>query len=130
MYLSRVAAMSAGIGHTTPAFNVNRLCGSGLQAIISAAQALKLGDARIAIGAGAESMSRAPYISVGQRWGARMGDSVMLDMMTGALYETFDKSHMRVTAEKVDQKYYVTSQEQDALALNWHPRAAAAIKNG
>src|SRR3546814_9035289 len=75
MYLSRVAAMSAGIGHTTPAFNVNRLCGSGLQAIISAAQALKLGDARIAIGAGAESMSRAPYISVGQRWGARMGDS-------------------------------------------------------
>src|SRR3546814_10624175 len=106
--------MSADIGHTTPAFNVNRLCVSGLQANISSAQDLKLGDARIAIGAGAESMSRAPYISVGQRWGARMGDSVMLDMMTGALSDPFDKSHMGVTAENVAQKYSVTRQEQDA----------------
>ena len=84
MYLSRVAAMNAGIAKETPAFNVNRLCGSGLQAIVSAAQTILLGDAEIAIGAGAESMSRAPYIVPSQRWGARMGDSVMLDMMTGA----------------------------------------------
>ena len=77
MYLSRVAAMNAGIAKETPAFNVNRLCGSGLQAIVSAAQTILLGDAEIAIGAGAESMSRAPYIAPAQRWGARMGDSVM-----------------------------------------------------
>ncbi|HWK70428.1 MAG TPA: acetyl-CoA C-acyltransferase family protein [Burkholderiaceae bacterium] len=130
MYLSRVAAMHAGIGHATPAFNVNRLCGSGLQAIISAAQALKLGDASIAIGAGAESMSRAPYIAPAQRWGARMGDSAMLDMMTGVLSDPFDKTHMGVTAENVAQKYSISRQDQDDLALVSHQRAAAAIRQG
>ncbi|MGB3289617.1 MAG: acetyl-CoA C-acyltransferase family protein [Burkholderiaceae bacterium] len=130
MYLSRVAAMHAGMSHATPAFNVNRLCGSGLQAIISAAQALALGDARVAIGAGAESMSRAPYIAPAQRWGARMGDSVMLDMMTGALSDPFDKTHMGVTAENVAQKYAISREDQDALALVSHQRAAAAIKLG
>src|SRR5690554_1599670 len=117
MYLSRVASVNAGVGHETPAFNVNRLCGSGLQAIISAAQSLMLGDAQIAIGAGAESMSRAPYISPAQRWGARMGDSVLLDMMTGALADPFEKIHMGVTAENVAKKFSIGRDEQDALAL-------------
>ncbi|PLC50995.1 acetyl-CoA C-acyltransferase [Pollutimonas subterranea] len=130
MYLSRVATINAGIGQSTPAFNVNRLCGSGLQAIISAAQALKLGDAEIAIGAGAESMSRAPYIAPAHRWGARMGDSVLLDMMTGALADPFDKIHMGVTAENVAQKYSISREEQDALALSSHQRAEAAIDKG
>src|SRR5690606_20683109 len=85
MYLSRVAAVQAGVPHDTPAFNVNRLCGSGLQAIVSAAQSLMLGDAQVAIAGGAESMSRAPYITPAHRWGARMGDSTLLDMMAGAL---------------------------------------------
>lgn len=130
MYLSRVATINAGIGLSTPAFNVNRLCGSGLQAIISAAQALKLGDAEIAIGAGAESMSRAPYIAPTQRWGARMGDSVLVDMMTGALADPFDKAHMGVTAENVAQKYSISREAQDALALSSHQRAENAIDNG
>ncbi|RTZ47907.1 acetyl-CoA C-acyltransferase [Candidimonas sp. SYP-B2681] len=130
MYLSRVAAMNAGVGESTPAFNVNRLCGSGLQAIISAAQALKLGDAQVAIGAGAESMSRAPYIAPSQRWGARMGDSVMIDMMNGALSDPFDKIHMGVTAENVAKKYGISRDDQDALALSSHQRAEAAITKG
>lgn len=130
MYLSRVAALQAGVGQSTPAFNVNRLCGSGLQAIVSAAQSLALGDARIAIGAGAESMSRAPYIAPAQRWGARMGDSAMLDMMTGALSDPFDKVHMGVTAENVASKYAVSRADQDALALTSHHRAEAAIQAG
>src|SRR3546814_13470712 len=99
MYLSRGAAINAGIGQATPAFNVNRLCGSGLQAIISAAQSLLLGDAKIANGAGAESMSRAPYIAPAQRWGARMGASALLDMMTRDLSDPFDTVHMGITAE-------------------------------
>src|SRR5690606_10276681 len=94
MYLSRVASVQAGVSHDAPAFNVNRLCGSGLQAIISAAQSLMLGDTEIAIGAGAESMSRAPYSVPAHRWGARMGDSAMVDMMTGALSDPFDHMHM------------------------------------
>lgn len=130
MYLSRVAAMNAGIGKETPAFNVNRLCGSGLQAIISASQSLMLGDAEIAIGGGAESMSRAPYIAPAQRWGARMGDSAMIDMMTGALADPFDKKHMGVTAENIAARYSISREEQDALALMSHQRAAAAITNG
>src|SRR3546814_207408 len=130
MYLSRVAAINAGIGQATPAFNVNRLCGSGLQAIISAAQSLLLGDAKIAIGAGAESMSRAPSIAPAHRWGARMGDSALLDMITGALYDPFDKVHMGITAENVASKYAVSRQDQDALALSSHNRAEAAITAG
>jgi len=130
MYLSRVASVQAGVGHATPAFNVNRLCGSGLQAIISAAQSLMLGDADIAIGAGAESMSRAPYLAPAQRWGARMGDSVLLDMMTGALSDPFEKIHMGVTAENVAKKFSISRDEQDAQALTSHQRAEAAIKQG
>lgn len=130
MYLSRVAAMNAGISKETPAFNVNRLCGSGLQAIVSAAQTIMLGDAEIAVGAGAESMSRAPYIAPAQRWGARMGDSVMLDMMTGALSDPFGKMHMGVTAENVAAKFGINRQDQDAMAAESHRRAAAAIDAG
>lgn len=130
MYLSRVATLNAGIPDKVPAFNVNRLCGSGLQAIISAAQAIKLGDASVAIGAGAESMSRAPYLAVGQRWGSRMGDSTMLDMMLGALADPFDKVHMGITAENVAQRYGITREQQDALALSSHHRAQRAIQEG
>lgn len=130
MYLSRVAAMNAGISKEAPAFNVNRLCGSGLQAIVSAAQTIMLGDAEIAIGAGAESMSRAPYIAPAQRWGARMGDSVMLDMMTGALSDPFQRIHMGVTAENVAEKFGISRADQDALAVESHRRAAAAIDAG
>ncbi|CAM3793031.1 beta-ketothiolase BktB [Bordetella tumulicola] len=130
MYLSRVAAMNAGIAKETPAFNVNRLCGSGLQAIVSAAQTILLGDAEIAIGAGAESMSRAPYIAPAQRWGARMGDAKMLDMMTGALSDPFAGIHMGVTAENVAAKFGISREDQDALAAESHRRAAAAIDAG
>ncbi|MGX5659253.1 acetyl-CoA C-acyltransferase family protein [Castellaniella ginsengisoli] len=130
MYLSRVASLNAGIPQAVPAFNVNRLCGSGLQAIVSAAQVLMLGDAEVAIGAGAESMSRAPYMAVGQRWGSRMGDSRLVDMMTGALSCPFEKYHMGVTAENVAQKYGISREDQDALALESHRRAAHAIEQG
>lgn len=130
MYLSRVAAMNAGIAKETPAFNVNRLCGSGLQAIVSAAQTIMLGDTEIAVGAGAESMSRAPYIAPAQRWGARMGDAAMLDMMTGALSDPFEHIHMGVTAENVAAKFGISREDQDALAAESHRRAAAAIDAG
>lgn len=130
MYLSRVATLGAGLAKETPAFNVNRLCGSGLQAIISASQSILLGDAEIAVGAGAESMSRAPYISPAHRFGARMGDSVLLDMMTGALSDPFDRSHMGVTAENVAAKFGIDRAAQDALAVESHRRAAAAIDAG
>lgn len=130
MYLSRVAAMNAGIAKETPAFNVNRLCGSGLQAVVSAAQSLMLGDAEIAVAAGAESMSRSPYIAPAQRWGARMGDSVMVDMMTGALSDPFGRMHMGVTAENVAARFGISRADQDALAVASHQRAAAAIAAG
>jgi len=130
MYLSRYAAVSAGVAQGTPAFNVNRLCGSGLQAIVSAAQTLLLGDAQIAIAGGVESMSRAPYIAPAHRFGARMGDSVMQDMMTGALSDPFEKMHMGVTAENVAREYGVSRQQQDELALASHQRAANAIDKG
>ncbi len=130
MYLSRVASMNAGIPHGSVAMNVNRLCGSGLQAIISAAQAIRLGDTQVAIGAGAESMSRSPYIAPAQRWGARMGDAALVDMMTGALSDPFDRIHMGVTAENVAERYEVSREDQDQLALDSHQRAENAIRNG
>ncbi|AOB30669.1 acetyl-CoA acetyltransferase [Bordetella sp. H567] len=130
MYLSRVAALNAGVGKETPAFNVNRLCGSGLQAIVSAAQSIMLGDTDIAVGAGAENMSRGPYISPAQRWGSRMGDATLSDMMVGALTDPFQRIHMGVTAENVASKYEVSRADQDALALESHRRAAAAIDAG
>ena len=130
MYLSRVAAINGGCGETTPAFNVNRLCGSGLQAIVSAAQAVLLGDCDIAIGAGAENMSRAPYASLTSRFGARMGDTKLVDMMVGALHDPFHNIHMGVTAENVAAKYGITREMQDALAVESHNRAQKATEAG
>ena len=130
MYLSRVAALEGGLAQGVPAMNVNRLCGSGLQAIVSAAQTIQLGDAEVAIGGGAESMSRAPYVLPSGRWGARMGDGSIVDMMTGALHDPFDVIHMGVTAENVAARYGVTRQDQDGLALESHRRASAAIREG
>ncbi|MGN6230148.1 MAG: beta-ketothiolase BktB [Trinickia sp.] len=129
-YLSRVAAINAGIPETTPAFNVNRLCGSGLQAIVSAAQTIMLGDAQVAIGAGAESMSRAPYIAPDVRFGARMGDARMIDMMLGALNDPLHAVPMGVTAENVARKFGISREDQDALALESHRRAERAIAEG
>jgi acetyl-CoA C-acetyltransferase len=130
MYLSRVAAINGGVTPDAPAFNVNRLCGSGLQAVISAAQAILLGDTDIAIAGGAESMSRAPYLLPTARWGARMGDGKMLDMMLGALHDPFKTVHMGVTAENVAARYGISREDQDKLAVESHRRAAAAIAAG
>jgi acetyl-CoA C-acetyltransferase len=130
MYLSRVAALDGGCAEGTPAFNVNRLCGSGLQAIVSAAQAIQLGDCDIAIGAGAESMSRAPYASLATRFGARMGDTKMVDMMIGALHDPFHAIHMGVTAENVAQRWGISREEQDRLAVESHNRAERATLAG
>ncbi len=130
MYLSRVAAMDAGIPDTTPAMNVNRLCGSGAQAIVSAVQSLMLGDADFALAGGAESMSRSPYIVSDQRWGAKMGDIRTLDMMLGALNCPFGTGHMGVTAENVAAENNITREDQDAFAAESQKRAAAAIEAG
>jgi acetyl-CoA C-acetyltransferase len=130
MYLSRVAAINGGCGEGTPAYNVNRLCGSGLQAIINASQSILLGDTDIAIGGGAECMSRAPYASLATRFGARMGDTKMIDMMVGALHDPFHNIHMGVTAENVATKYGITREMQDALAVESHNRAQRAIEGG
>ena len=130
MYLSRVAAMQSGVPETTPAMNVNRLCGSGVQAIVSAAQALMLGDADFALAGGAESMSRAPYILPAARWGAKMGDIAGIDMMTGALSCPFGTGHMGVTAENVASEHGITREAQDAFALESQVRAARAIAEG
>ncbi len=129
-YLSRVAAIEAGLSQETPAFNVNRLCGSGLQAIVSAAQALMLGDAEVAIGGGAESMSRGPYFLSSARWGARMGDVTATDYVLGILHDPFHKIHMGVTAENVAQRDGITREMQDALAVESQKRAARAIAEG
>lgn len=130
MYLSRVAALNAGIPEQAVAMNVNRLCGSGVQAILSAAQSIKLGDARVAVAGGAESMSRAPYLAPAQRWGARMGDAALIDMMTGALSDPLERVHMGVTAENVAKRYEISRADQDAVALASHQRAENAIRNG
>ena len=129
-YLSRVAAMDSGIPQETPAFNVNRLCGSALQAIVSAAQSILLGDCDIAIGGGAESMSRGPYLLPALRWGARMGDSQALDYMNGILHDPWRKIHMGITAENVAERYGISREMQDALALESQRRAANAIAKG
>jgi acetyl-CoA C-acetyltransferase len=129
-YLGRVAAIHAGIPKETPAFNVNRLCGSGLQAIISAAQTLMLGDADLAVGAGAESMSRSPYLLSSQRWGSRLGNAEMLDYMLNVLHDPFEGMHMGITAENVAERYNITREMQDELALRSQRRAAQAIAEG
>ncbi|MCR9148303.1 MAG: acetyl-CoA C-acyltransferase family protein [Rhodobacteraceae bacterium] len=130
MYLSRVAAMQAGIPEGTPAMNVNRLCGSGAQAVVSAVQALMLGDADFAVAGGAESMSRSPFIMPQARWGAKMGDVKSLDMMLGALNCPFGTGHMGVTAENVAAEHQITRDDQDAFALTSQQRAAEAIEAG
>ena len=130
MYISRVAAMNAGIPDTTPAMNVNRLCGSGVQAIVCVVQSLMLGDADFGLAGGAENMSRSPFIVSDQRWGAKMGDIRTQDMMLGALNCPFGTGHMAVTAENVSAEHDVTRQDQDTFALQSQKRAAAAIAAG
>src|SRR5258708_11466936 len=116
MYLSRVAAVNGGLAVQAPAFTVNRLCGRGLKAIVSAAQAIRLGDCDVAVAGGAESMSRGQYWLPGLRWGQRMNDGVVVDAMVGALTDPFDGCHMAVTAENVAEDYHVSRDDQDALA--------------
>ena len=130
MYISRVAGVNGGLNIGTPALTVNRLCGSGMQAIVSAAQAIMLGDCEVAVAGGAESMSRAPYWLPAMRWGQRMGEGVAIDAVTGALSDPFDGCHMGVTAENVATDYHVSRADQDALAAESHRRAAAATAAG
>ena len=130
MYLSRVAARQAGVPDEVPAMNVNRLCGSGVQAIVSAAHNLMLGDADFALAGGAENMSRSPYIMPDARWGQKMGDVRTLDMMLGTLNCPFGTGHMGVTAENVAAEHDISRADQDAFALESQNRAAAAIKAG
>ncbi|ALM86633.1 acetyl-CoA acetyltransferase [Bordetella sp. N] len=129
-YLARIAALDGGLPETVPAMTLNRLCGSGLQAVISAAQSIVLGDADVAVGGGAECMSRAPFLSTSMRWGSRMGDTVLVDGLTGALTDPFGHILMGVTAENVARRHAVTRADQDALALVSHQRASAAIAEG
>ena len=130
MYLSRVAAIDAGIPDTTPAMNVNRLCGSGAQALVSVIQSLKLGDADFAVAGGAECMSRSPHILPAARWGQKMGDASASDMMIGALNCPFGTGHMGITAENVAAEHGIDRAGQDAFALESQTRAAAAIDEG
>jgi acetyl-CoA C-acetyltransferase len=130
MYLARVATINGGLPVETPAFTLNRLCGSGLQAIVSAAQTISMGDAQFAVAGGAESMSRGPYWLPGARWGQRMGDGALVDPMVGALSDPFEDCHMGVTAENVAKKWGVTREDQDALAVESHKRAARATAEG
>ena len=129
MYLSRVAALDAGISEETPAMNVNRLCGSGVQAIVSIIQSIALGDAEFGVAGGSENMSRSPYSVQGQRWGAKMGDVKTLDMMLGALNCPFGTGHMGVTAENVAREQNVSRHDQDEFALESQKRAAMAVSN-
>jgi acetyl-CoA C-acetyltransferase len=130
MYLARVCAMNGGIPKEAPAMTLNRLCGSGLQAIVSAAQAIALGDADIALAGGAESMSRSGYLMPAARWGQRMGDAALVDWMTGALSDPFDRQHMGVTAERVAEQWKIGRQVQDEYAVESHRRAAQAQAEG
>jgi acetyl-CoA C-acetyltransferase len=125
-----VATINGGLPKETPALTLNRLCGSGLQAIVSAAQVIKLGDADVAVGGGAESMSRGAYVLPTGRWGARMGNTEVMDMMVGALTDPFDTVHMGITAENVAAKWSISRQQQDELAVESNRRAVAAIQNG
>ncbi|HEX2199437.1 MAG TPA: acetyl-CoA C-acyltransferase family protein [Burkholderiales bacterium] len=130
MYLSRVAALEAGLPVGTPCLTVNRLCGSGLQSIVSATQHLLLGDCEVAVAGGAESMSRAAYFLPAGRWGQRMGDAAVVDAMTGALHDPFGHGHMGVTAENIAAKYGFTREQQDEFAVESHRRAANALDQG
>src|SRR5436853_2191237 len=125
MYLSRVAALDAGIPVATPCLTVNRLCGSGLQAIVSATQHLLLGDCDVAVAGGAESRSRAAYFLPAGRWGQRMGDGSVVDAMTGALHDPFGNGHMGITAENIAAKYGFTREQQDEFAVDSHRKAGS-----
>src|SRR5262249_39447779 len=129
-YLARVAAVKGGLPVETPALTLNRLCGSGLQAIVSAAQLIQLGDIDVAVAGGAETMTRRPYFPTTMRWGARMNDSPMVDPMVAALSDPFDDCHMGVTAENVAKKHNISREDQDKLAAESHRRAAVAIDKG
>ena len=130
MYFSRVAAIKGGLPQETTALTVNRLCGSGLQAIVSAAQSIQLGDAEAVVGGGAESMSRSAYVMPTLRWGQRMSDGNVVDMMVGALTDPFDAVHMGITAENIAEKWKITREQQDAFAVESHRRAVNAIDKG
>lgn len=130
MYISRVACVKAGMSHDSMAMNVNRLCGSGLQAIVSAGLFIQNGDANFAVGGGVESMSRSGYLLPSARWGARMGDTTLIDMMVGALNDPFDTVHMGITAENIAAKWGFSREQQDEFAVESHRRAAAAIAEG
>jgi len=129
-YLARVAAVKGGLPVETPALTLNRLCGSGLQAVVSASQAILLGDCDAAVAGGAEVMSRSLYSMPSLRWGARMNDSAVIDMMVGALSDPFDDCHMGITAENVAKKWEISREDQDALAVESHQRASKAIAEG
>jgi len=129
-YLARVAGVKGGLPVETPALTLNRLCGSGLQAIITAAQSIMLGETKAAVAGGAENMSRSPYLVPAMRWGARMNDATMIDVMVGALSDPFDDVHMGVTAENVAKKWHVSREDQDKFAAESHRRAANAIDKG
>jgi len=129
-YLARVAAIKGGLPVEVPALTLNRLCGSGLQAIITAAQAIMLGDADVAVAGGAENMSRSPYLSPAMRFGARMNDTTMIDAMVGALSDPFDDCHMGITAENVAKKWNISRESQDKMAAESHRRAGVAIDKG
>ena len=130
MYFSRVACIKGGLPQETTALTVNRLCGSGLQAIVSAAQAIQLGDADVTVGGGAESMSRGAYVMPSLRWGQRMNDGGAIDMMVGALTDPFETVHMGITAENIAEKWKISREEQDAFAVESHRRAINAIDKG
>ncbi len=130
MYFSRVACIKGGLPQETTALTVNRLCGSGLQAIVSAAQGIQLGDADVAVGGGAESMSRGGYVMPTLRWGQRMNDGGVIDMMVGALTDPFDTTHMGITAENIAEKWKITREQQDEFAVESHRRAVNAIDKG
>lgn len=130
MYISRVAAVKAGVPVEAPAMTLNRLCGSGVQAIVSAAQTIMLGDADIAVAGGAESMSRSAYMLPAARWGQKMGNVAMVDAMVGALTDPFGHGHMGITAENVAERHGISREQQDAFAAESHRRAAAAIDAG
>ncbi len=130
MYLSRYAALEGGLSHDSQAFTLNRLCGSGLQAVVSAAQQIMLGDTEIAVAGGVENMSRAGYLMPGARWGQRMGDGKIVDMMVGGLTDPFENTHMGITAENVAEQWGISRDEQDALAVESHKRALNAQEKG
>lgn len=130
MYVSRVSCVKGGMSHESQAMGVNRLCGSGLQAVVNAAQQIALGEAEVTLGGGVESMSRAGYLMPHARWGARMGDTKLLDMMVGALTDPFQGMHMGITAENLAVKWGITREDQDAFSVESHRRAAQAIAEG